>query len=142
MKKKNLWLVILAIMLVFAMTVVGCGDDSTGDNDNNGGGGGDPIKAKFVGTEWENVADAKLGLKFMEVTSGGMAGQGLVNLNFLRNGSISTYYQITKFEADKFITSQSPGSVDYTLSSDGKTLTLPNVGYMEGSNWTGTYTKQ
>jgi hypothetical protein len=37
MKKKNLFLGILAITLVFGMTVVGCGDDST---DGGGGGGG------------------------------------------------------------------------------------------------------
>jgi len=37
MKKKNFWFGILALMLVFTMTAVGCGDDST---DDKGGGGG------------------------------------------------------------------------------------------------------
>ena len=32
MTKKNLWLVILAIVLVFAMTVVGCGDEKENDD--------------------------------------------------------------------------------------------------------------
>ena len=38
MTKKNLWLRILAIVLAFTMTAVGCNDDST-DDDKNGNGG-------------------------------------------------------------------------------------------------------
>jgi len=40
MAKKNLWLGILAIMLVFGMTVVGCDNDST-DGGSSGGNNGD-----------------------------------------------------------------------------------------------------
>jgi hypothetical protein len=119
---------IIAIVAVIGLSMITCdkdGDDTTGGN----GGGGDPIKAKFVGTDWVN---GKLKLSFREVTSGGNAGKGYVNLNFYnsdRGSSAVSYFQITKFETDKFIEAQYgyTHTIDYTLSSDGKTLTLINV---------------
>jgi len=47
MTKKNLWLGILALTLVFTMTVVGCDDgstDSKGNNNNSGSGSTGDIK--------------------------------------------------------------------------------------------------
>jgi hypothetical protein len=65
MTKKNLWLGILAIMLVLGMTVVGCGDGSTdgnGNNNNNGnnnGGSGNSSGGTFTLTDIPSTYNGK-----------------------------------------------------------------------------------
>jgi hypothetical protein len=62
MTKKNLWLGILAIILVFTMTVVGCDDGSTNDNDSPPatptGLTGNAVSATSVQLTWNSVSGA------------------------------------------------------------------------------------
>jgi len=91
MTKKNLWLGILAIALVFAMTVVGCGDDST--NDNGGGGGGGTFTLTGIPSTYNG--------KYAILNAGDEEGEGIwgfqtinmstgiVTLPVISNGSVS-----------------------------------------------------
>jgi hypothetical protein len=122
---------VIALVAVIGFMFGACGGD---DDDGGGsGGGGDPIKAKFVGTEWRK---GTCKITFVEVTSGGMAGQGFVNLNYGENDGITGYALITKFETDKFIC-YNRSNIPYVLSSDGRTLTITTI----GDYFNGEYTK-
>ena len=52
MKKNNLLFGILAIMLVFAMTVVGCDNDSTDDNGGGGSGSGGGLTVTDIPSQY------------------------------------------------------------------------------------------
>jgi len=108
MKSKNLLLVILAIMLVFAMTAVGCGDDSTDNNNNNNNGGGDTV------------------VTFNSVTANGSATQTTTALTL-------TFSQaITGLSANDISLSGVSGVNKGTISNSGATYTMPISGFTAG----------
>jgi hypothetical protein len=115
---------IIALVAVIGFSFAACGGDDDGGGSGGGGGnggGGDPIKAKFVGTDWKGSGNYTI--NFRSVSSGAMAGQGLVNLNLYEGSAWDTYFTISKFETDKFISDRNT-VIEYVLSQDGKTLTL------------------
>ena len=89
MTKKNLWLGIPAVMLVFAMVFVGCKNDSTDDDDNGKGGNG---------TLTINNIPADLNGKYVLVSGFGdetylfgfqSKSAGVYTLCLISNGSVS-----------------------------------------------------
>ena len=124
MKSKNLLLGVLAIMLIFTMTAVGCGDDST---DNNGNGGGTDYWAKFKNTDWVKGTGT---ITFRESNQGKF-------MNFKDGNRSEGYLLLSAVTADKFI--EGTHTIDYVLSNNGQTLTLSNStgsGYRMDGEWT------
>ena len=60
MKRNVFWLGMLAMVLTFGMTAVGCGEDPADDNGGNGGGGTDPLAGTWVAIEEVSKIELKI----------------------------------------------------------------------------------
>ena len=125
MAKKNLWLGMLVMALVFGMTVVGCGGD-----DDDGSGGGSPLNGTWVkGTSklvinnasyvwWENNTPEERGTFS---ASGGNVTTKAVDV-YYNNTWLPQAQAIStgNFTASDFM----PFNGTYVLSNNNETLTI------------------
>ena len=146
MKSKNILLGILAIMLIFTMTVVGCGEDPTDNNGNgNGNGGSTDYWAKFKNTEWVGGSGTASNGQTSTLTLNFLESMKMKYLNFTTvadSDPQANGYAVIEVEANKFICTNDNYTIDYTLSNDGKTLTLSNIGKSNKNQYEGTFTKK
>ena len=139
--KKN-WLGILAIMLVFGMTVVGCDNNSTNGKNENGGNTFDAtIWAQLKDTEWWLDDDAiEIGLEFKY-------NEFLEAPRLLFKGNDSGMNQGTiKFLSTNKIVYADVGmatnySFNYLISNNGNTLTITNWSGSSSFQKNGIYKK-
>jgi hypothetical protein len=125
MKNKFFVAGILALVLVFGMTVVGCDDGST-----DGNGGGTDYWAQFKNTDW---VKGSIRITFRESSQGKF-------MNF--TGGPLGYRMLSTVEANKFISLNGTNTIDYVLSNNGQTLTLSNGSDSDWKAYEGEYAKQ
>jgi len=143
MKRTILWLGMLAIILAFGLTVVGC-DDST--NDNGNGGGGTAIDGTWANTDYSGLAQEVSinGSNWSLKHNGTNRARGTISLSDpnATTGSASFTLKET-WSGSSWVTAENQtGTASYVMGSQKTTITFSNVVGSWFNALAGTWTKK
>jgi hypothetical protein len=148
MTNKKIWLVMLALALIFGMTVVGCGGDD-GDSTGNGGGGsggGTVLDGSWSKPYSGGIQDVSLnGSNWSLKNDGTNRAKGTMTLTDSNATTGKATFTVKEsWDGSSWVSmSTQTATVDYVMGSQKTTITFSNI---VGSSWfntlEGTWTKK